>query len=180
MNARALFTVAVLSFLTPAVARGEEAAVSVQGAAGSLFFDRGNSQSVAVGFLPDEHWEILVSGERLHVPTEVTRSSAGFSASRGGTTKFISGEVRFVPATFNRISPYLLVSAGRGISRPNVNEFFRDRVENDALLWFGGGGVRVAVASRLSAFVDMRIGFQTERDTIYGFLPVRAGVAWRF
>jgi hypothetical protein len=54
--------------------------------------------------------------------------------------------------------------AGRGISRPNVNEIFTDPVDNDAFLWFGGGGVRVAVAGGLSAFADVRIGFQTERE----------------
>jgi hypothetical protein len=180
MFARVLFTVVVFALLPPSVARGEGLGVSVQGAVGSLFLDRGSSQSIAVGFVPNERWEILVSGERLHVPFEVTYFSTGFSASRGGTTKFISGEVRFVPARFNRFSPYMLVSAGGGISRPNVNEVFPERVRNDVVLWVGGGGVRVALASRLSAFVDWRFGFQTEEDSIYGFMPFRAGVAWQF
>jgi hypothetical protein len=82
--------------------------------------------------------------------------------------------------TSNRISPYVLISAGRGVSRPNVNEFFSDPVTNNAGLLFGGGGVRVAVVSRLSAFADIRLGYQGERDSIYALMPVRGGVAWRF
>jgi hypothetical protein len=181
-SVRGLFAAALLLFLAPAVATGQEARdrVSVKGAAGGLMLDGGNSQSIAVGFLPSERWEISITAERLHVPTRVRHFSDGFSVSRGGTARFITGEVSFVPVTFNRISPYVLVSAGRGISRPNVNEHFTDSVENHALVWFGGGGVRVALASHLSVFADMRVGFQTERDSIYGFLPVRAGVAWRF
>ena len=182
MNVRWQFVAALLFFLAPAVATGQEARarVSVKGAAGGLMLDGGNSQSIAIGFLPSQRWEISISAERLHVPTDVRHFSNGFSVRRGGTARFISGEVCFVPIKFNRISPYVLVSAGRGISRPNVNEHFTEPVENDALLWFGGGGVRVALASHLSVFADMRVGFQTEREGVYGFLPIRGGVAWRF
>lgn len=111
----------------------------------------------------------------------MTRSDArDFSATRGGTTTFISGEVRFLFFTFNRGSPYALASAGYGKSRPNVNDIFPDRVTNDATLVFFGGGVRIAVTERLSAFADIRFGIQGERDSIIGLTPVRGGVAWRF
>jgi hypothetical protein len=179
MNGGLLFAVSALSFVMPAAAAGQ-GPVRVQAAVGTHISDGGNSQSIAIGFLPDERWEILISAERFHVPTEVRHFNRSFSARRGGTTRFISGEVRFVPVTFNRISPYLLISAGRGISRPNVNNIFPDPVTNDALLLFGGGGFRLAVASRLSAFADIRFGFQGERDSIYSLMPVRGGVAWRF
>jgi hypothetical protein len=182
VRAGVLFVMTLLPFPAPAFAAGQEAndRVTVQGAVGGLMLDWGTSQSIAVGFIPNERWELLIGAERLHVPTEVSHFSSGFSVSRGGTTEFVSGEVRFVPATFNRISPYVLLSVGRGISRPNVNEYFSDPVKNDAVLWFGGGGARVAVASHLSVFADVRFGFQTEREGFYPFLPVRGGVAWRF
>jgi hypothetical protein len=179
VNARLLFAVSALSLVLPALAAGQ-GAVSVRAAVGTHVADGGNSQSIAIGFLPNERWEILISAERFHVPTEVRRFSGGFSARRGGTTKFISGEVRFAFLTSNRISPYVLISVGRGVSRPNVNDIFTEPVTNNAGLLFGGGGVRVALASRLSAFADVRLGYQGERDGIYSLMPVRGGVAWRF
>jgi hypothetical protein len=183
MNARVLFAVSVLSSVAPAVAAGQGTGtrVSVQGAVGTDINAGGDSQSVSIGFSPNERLDILVSAERFHWPTEVTRFDAtDFSATRGGTTTFISGEVRFLLFTFNRISPYVLASAGRGISRPNVNDIFPDRVTNDATLLFFGGGVRIAVTERLNAFADIRFGIQGERDSIIGLAPVRGGVAWRF
>ena len=137
MNARVLFAVGVLSFAAPTVAAGQGAGtrVSVQGNVGTHINAGGDNQSVSVGFSPHERLDILLSAERLHLPTEVTR----FGATRGGTSTFVSGEVRFVPVTFNRISPDVLASAGRGISRPNVNDIFPDRVTNDVWLLFVGG-----------------------------------------
>jgi hypothetical protein len=179
MNARVLFAIAVLPFVAPALAAGQGAGrrVSVQGAVGTHIQDAGDNQSLSVGFSPIGRLDLLIGAERSHWPTEVTRGGA----TRGGTTTFISGEIRFVPLTFKRVSPYVLASAGRGISRPNVNDIFPDRVTNEAwLLLFGGGGVRVAVTGRLSAFADTRFGIQGELDTIRLLLPVRAGVAWRF
>ena len=183
MNARLLFAVTVLSFVAPAVAAGQGAGtgVSVQGAFGPLI-KAGDSQSLSLGFSPGERIEFLVSAERMHLPTEVNRYDNGFGVSRGGTTKFISGEVRFVPVTFNRVSPYVLGGAGRGTARPNVNDFFSDRVTHDAALLFAGGGVRVAVTGHLSAFADMRCVLQLDSSEtgVFGFLPVRGGLAWRF
>jgi hypothetical protein len=179
MNVGRLFAISALSLVIPVVAAGQ-GRVTVQAAVGTHVSDAGHSQSIAIGFLPDERWEILIRGERFHVPTKVKRTSTSFSARRGGTSTFVSGEVRFMFLTSNRISPYALISFGRGVSRPNVNEFFPDPVTNDAFLLFCGGGVRVAVASRLSAFADVRLGYQGERDSIYGLMPIRGGVAWRF
>ncbi len=179
MTARLLCAIALLPLLAPAPAAGQGAGgrVSIQGAVGTHLKEGGNNGSVSAGFSPVARLELLVSAERSHWPTRVTRSAA----TRGGTTTFISGEVRFVPIPSARVSPYVLASAGRGVSRPNVNEIFPDRVTNEAwLLLFGGGGVRVGLTRRLSAFADLRFGIQGERDTIRLLLPVRTGIAWRF
>jgi hypothetical protein len=165
----------MLSLVVPAVVSGQ--GVSIQAAAGTHLNVGGDNQSVAVGFSPHPRLDLLIGAERTHVPTEIT----AFGGTRGGTTTFFSGEIRFVPLTVNRVSPYLLGSAGRGTSRPNVNELFPDPVTNDAwLLLFFGGGVRVPLTARLSAVADVRFGFQGERDTIFLLVPVRGGIAWRF
>jgi hypothetical protein len=184
MNARALFAVTVLSLVAPAAAAGQGAGpgVSVQGAFGSNINVGGSSQSLSFGFSPGEHFEFLISAERLHIPSEVTHYLHGYGATRGGTTQFISGEVRFSPFIFKRVSPYALAGVGRGTARPNVNEFFPDAVTHQAGLLFAGGGVRVPVAGHLSAFVDTRFVLQVDSSEsgVFLFLPVRAGVAWRF
>lgn len=184
MNARVLFAIAVLSFVAPTAAAGQAAdtRVSAQGAFGSHIKGGGNSQSLSIGFLPNERIGFFVSAERLHLPTRITRYEHGYGATRGGTTTFISGEVHLSPFTFNRISPYVLAGAGRGTSRLNVNDLFPDRVTRDAALLFGGAGVRVPLTGRLSAFADMRFVLQVDRSEsgVFLFLPVRGGVAWRF
>jgi hypothetical protein len=129
-----------------------------------------------VGFSPREGLEILVGGERIHWPTQTTPSSA----TRGGTTTVVSGEVRFSFLAPEGVSPYVLVGAGRGISHPNVNATFPDRVTNDVSIVVGGGGVRVPMTRRLSVFADVRVGIQGEVDTIRFLVPVRGGLAWRF
>jgi hypothetical protein len=179
MQARLLFAVTALSLIMPGVAAGQ-GPISVHAVVGTHVSDRGNNQTIGVGVRLNGRWELLISAERFHVPTRVTREESVTTARRGGTTKFISGEVRFVPVTFSRLSPYLALSVGRGRSRPNVNEIFSDPVTNPAKLLFIGGGVRAAVTRRLSAFADLRVGYQGERDSIYALMPVRAGVAWRF
>ena len=92
----------------------------------------------------------------------------------------MSGEVRFVPVTFGRTSPYVLASLGYGTSRPTVNETFPDRVENDAWLLLFGAGARIGLTRRLSAFADVRVGIQGELDVISLLVPIRAGLAVRF
>jgi hypothetical protein len=164
-----------MSFVAPALAAGQ-GPISVKGALGTQINEGGDNQSISVGFSPHAQWDFLINAERIHLPTDVT----GFGATRGGTTTFVSGEVRFVPLTLNRISPYVLASAGRGTSRPNVNEIFPDSVTNDAWLLFVGGGVRVPMTERFSLFGDIRAGIQGELDTVGALLPVRGGVAWRF
>ena len=124
----------------------------------------------------------MVNAERSHVPTDVTFFDDGYSATRGATTRFVSGEFRYVPVTFKRLSPYVIVGIGRGVSRPNVNDLFPDRVTHEVTLQFPGFGGRVDVTEHLSAFADLRFMFQSragEPDAgMFG--PIRGGLAWRF
>jgi hypothetical protein len=184
MNARVLFAATVLTIVLPAPAAGQGVAprLSVQGAFGSPINVGGNSQTVSLGFSPGEHIEFLVSAERIHMPTEVNRYEDGFGATRGGTTRFISGEVRFSPVTFDRVTPYGLAGVGRGTSRLNVNDIFPDPITRDTGMLFVGGGARVAVTRHLSAFADVRCLLQVENSEagVFLFLPVRGGLAWRF
>jgi hypothetical protein len=183
-NVRLLFAIAVLSFVWPAVAAGQETGigVSVQAAIGSHLGDGGDTQSVSLGVSFGQRFGVVVNAERSHVPTDVTFFADGYAATRGATTRFISGEFRYVPVTYKRISPYVLVVVGHGVSRPNVNEFFPDRVTHRVMLQGPGFGVRVHVTEHLSAFADIRFLFQSRRGEpdAGGFGPVRGGLAWRF
>ena len=142
---RLLFAFAALSLVWPAVAAAQETGigVSVQGAIGSHIGDGGDTQSIGLGVSFGERFGVVVNAERSHVPTDVTFFEDGYAATRGGTTRFVSGEFRYVPITYKRLSPYVLVGVGRGVSRPNVNEFFPDRVTHTVTLLFPGFGVRV-------------------------------------
>lgn len=184
INVRLLFAVTVLSFVSPAVAAGQGTgiSVSVQGAIGSHIGDGGDAQSLSLGVSFGERFGVVVNAERSYVPTEVTFFEDGYSTSRGATTRFISGEFRYVPVTYKRISPYVIAGVGRGVSRPNVNEFFPDRVTHTVMLQFAGFGARVLLTEHLSAFADIRFMFQSRRGEpdAGGFGPVRGGLAWRF
>ena len=184
MNARLLVAVTVLSFVAPSLAAGQGTgiSVSVQGALGSHIGDGGDSQAVSLGVMFGERFGAVVNAERSHLPTDVTFFENGYSASRGGTVTSISGEFRYVPITYKRISPYVLAGFGLGVSRPNVNKFFPDPVEHNVILQFFGGGGSVRVTEYASAFADFRVILLHRRGEpdagIFG--PIRGGVAWRF
>jgi hypothetical protein len=185
MRFRLLVALATLSLAVPAVAAAQSnrPGVIVQGTAGTNINVGGNSQSLSGGISFGDHLEVLVSGERIHVPTDVDRFPNGQSVTRHGTTTFISGEVRWAPFTFRRVSPFVLAGAGGGRSKLNVNEHFPDPVSNDARLFFVGGGVRVPVAGGLSVVADLRGVLQVEDNddaSVFLFVPVRAGISWRF
>lgn len=184
MNVRPLFAVAALSLVSPAVAAGQDAGlgVFVQGAVGSHLGDGGDTQSIGLGISFGKRFAVVVNAERSHVPSDVTFYDDGYAATRGATTTFVSGEFRYVPVTYQRLSPYVLVGAGRGVSRPNVNQFFPVRVTHNVMLVCPGFGARVRLAEHLDAFADLRIMFQSragEPDAgVFG--PIRSGLAWRF
>ena len=184
MKTRALIVVSLLSLALPAVAaaQADTGPLSIQGAVGTNANVGGNTQALSVGFSPGERVSLLLNLERIHMPTEVDYYENGYSATRGGTTTFVSGEIQVVPVRFARVSPYVLAGAGTGRSRLNVNDIFPDPITNTAALLFVGGGVRVPATSHLSVFADARFTLQVERenDGVFLFVPVRAGIAWRF
>ena len=183
-NIRRLFAIGVLSCVWPAGAAGQGTGigVSIQGAAGTHFGDGGDTQSVGLGISFGKRFGIVVNAERSHVPTDVTFFPDGYAATRGATTRFISGEFRYVPVTYKRLSPYVLVVVGHGVSRPNVNAFFPNRVTHRVTLQGPGFGVRVHVTEHLSAFADLRVMLQSRKGEpdAGGFGPIRSGLAWRF
>jgi hypothetical protein len=152
---------------------------SVHAAAG-LTIQAGNVQSASIGYSPVPRLSFLVNLERNHVPTRVERYTGGFAATRGGTMQVVSGEVRFDLLSGRRSSPYILAGAGRGVSRPNVNDVFTDRVRNDLTVVFAGTGVRVPVGRNVSVFGDVRFALAAERDVVMPSLPVRGGVTLHF
>jgi hypothetical protein len=109
------------------------------------------------------------------------RYPGGYSVTRGGTMTFGSGELRFAMLPAHHVSPFALAGIGRGVSRPNVNAEFPDRVTNDLRVLYFGGGVRVQLRGGLSLLADARATLALEDDdTVMGVWPVRAGVGWRF
>jgi hypothetical protein len=137
----------------------------------------GNVLSAAFGYSPASRLELLVNVERNHVPFQMYGS-----ATRGGTMTFVSGELRvaLLPAA-DRVSPFAMAGGGGGVSRPNVNATFPDRVRNDLRVLYIGGGVRVPLRRGFSLVGDARCMLGLEGyDGILAVWPVRAGVAWRF
>ena len=155
---------------------------SLEGAAGPQVYYRGSMQSIAFGFAPTRSLTLLVSVERSYVADEIERYEDGYASERGGTEQFVSVGLRYAFFPRKRVSPYVLGGTGRGISRPNVNEFFPDKKERGIQVLYYGGGVRIPIRPRLDAFVDARLIMAVEARSDYLGVryPVRAGVAWRF
>ena len=178
-------TIVALSVAGPATAQDRESATrlrpfSVQLAAGSHLRDGGNLQALSFGYAPWRSFTLLVQVERAHIPTRRRTHPDGFSATRGGTLTWISGEVRYAMPLAERVSPYVVAGSGAGRARPNVNDVFPDPVTNVAQGFYAGGGLRVPLTSRVEVFGDLRVLLMIERDAAHAMLPVRAGLAWRF
>ncbi len=116
--------------------------------------------------------------EQTHLFSRVT--SVG-SAFRGGTVTLAAAELRATVLGRDRVSPYVFGGYAAGVSRPNVNDIFPDRVTNNARALFVGGGIQVPLRERITVFGDVRMVFGVEgNDGVLAFAPVRAGIAWRF
>jgi hypothetical protein len=137
--------------------------------------------AAALGYSPASWLELLLNAERIHLPFELERFPDGFSATRGGTMAFASGELRVALLSADRVSPFAIAGIGGGVSRPNVNAQFPDAVRNDLRVLYVGGGVRVPLRRGFSLSGDVRGVLAVEgNDGVLAILPVRAGVAWRF
>jgi hypothetical protein len=172
----------LLLVLVPAVASAQSVtpSVSIRAAAGPTIVDRGHNVSAAVGFSPVSRVTLFVEVQRTQLSSRFTSSEQGSSAFRGGTMTAVSGEARvgLFPAT--RVTPYVLVGAGVGVSRPTVNDLFPDRVTNNARFVSFGGGVHVPLHGRLSLFGDLRMLIGVEAGDLLAIVPVRVGIGWRF
>jgi hypothetical protein len=165
-----------------AVPDAPERRFSVEGAAGFQVDYRGSMQSVGFGWSPTRSLTLLVSADRSYVADKIEQYVDGYGSERGGTEQFISGGLRYAFLSSRRVSPYVTVGTGRGLSRPNVNDYFRDERRRGIHVIYYGGGVRIPVVSRLDAFIDARVIMAVEGKSDYFGVrfPVRAGVAVRF
>ncbi len=155
--------------------------LSLQAAAGPTLMEGGNVLWTAFGYSPLSRLELLLTGERIHVPFQSERFPGGSSVTRGGTLTFVSGEVRLALRPPDRVSPFAVAGIGGGVSRPNVNAQFPDPVRHGLRVLHVGGGVRVPLRRGLSLLGDARGLLALEgNDGILAILPVRVGVAWRF
>jgi hypothetical protein len=138
----------------------------------------GNVQSVSIGYSPTPKLSVLVSGGRAHKVPRVRQFPDGFSREPGGTLRFLSGEVRFTLRSGDRVSPYAQAGAGSGVWRRT--EAIAEPLTNAAHVVFSGGGLVVPLGSHLRVSGDVGFLLLIERDVPHLFLPVRAGLAWRF
>jgi hypothetical protein len=138
----------------------------------------GNVQSVSIGYSPTPKLTVLVSGGRAHKLPRVRQFPDGFSRTAGGTLQFVSGEVRFTLRSDRRVSPYALAGAGLGVWRRS--EAIAEPLTNAAHVWFSAGGLVVPLGPHLRVSGDAGFLVLMERDVLHLFLPVRAGLAWRF
>ena len=163
----------------PAIANGQSFELS--GSAGPTITDAGNSLAVSAGFSPTSRLTIAANFERTHLSSRESFEGGVFSSFRGGTLFLGSAELRFAPLRRDRLGPYGVAGFAAGVSRPNVNARFPNRVTNDVRALFVGGGVNVPVSDRLAVFADTRMIFGAEgTEGIVAVAPLRAGIAWRF
>jgi hypothetical protein len=137
-----------------------------------------NVQSVSVGYPPTPKLTVLVSGGRTHMPAHARQFPNGSFREPGGTLQFVSGELRFALRSGERVSPYALAGAGFGVWRRN--EAIAEPLTNAARVLFSGGGLVVPLGPHLRVSGDVGVLLLIERDVPHLFLPVRAGLAWRF
>ena len=163
----------------PAAAAGERQPFTIGLAAGSTT-EGGNTGAASFGYALNRRLTLLVGVDRLHLPTKVEQFDRGTAATRGGTSTLLTGELQIQLLPDGRPAPYLIVGAGGGISRPNVNAIFPDRVTNRMGMVFSGAGLRVPLARHLDLFGELRMALAAERDSLMFSVPIRGGVSWRF
>jgi opacity protein-like surface antigen len=154
----------------------------LQGSAGPTLSDAGYSVAAGIGFSPTSRLTVSLDVERTHLFSTFTSDGrGGSSAFRGGTVTLAAAELRVTLRGHDRASPYVFGGLAAGVSRPNVNEHFPNRVTNAARALFYGGGIQVPLHRRISVFGDARVVVGGEgNDGVLALIPVRAGVAWRF
>jgi hypothetical protein len=163
----------------PVLAAGERRPFTI-GVAGGSTIEGGSTGAASFGYALNRRLTLLVGVDRLHLPTKVEHFDRGSAATRGGTSTLLTGELQVQLLPDRRPAPYLIVGAGAGISRPNVNAIFPDRVTNRMGMLFSGAGLRVPLARHLALFGEVRLALAAERDSLLFSVPIRGGVSWRF
>ena len=179
----ALFALVLVTIGGPAHAQGTGfRRFSVDLGAGSHLADRGDVESMSVGFAASRIVMVAATVERSHIPTRVSTFPGGSSATRNGTLTSINGEFRLTVPIGSRWTPYGVVGGGIGESVLNVNELFPDPITRSARLVYAGGGVRYALSPAVALFSDAKLILVVGRDAddLSARLPVRAGVSFRF
>lgn len=155
---------------------------TLEGSAGFQLDYDGSVQSGAFGFAPVPNLTVLARVERSRISDRFEQFDDVFTADRGDTQTYVSGEVRYAFLTDKRIFPYVLGGVGGGRSRANVSTRFPDDRVRDIYVFYSGGGVRLPAGSRFELFVDARLIGSGEAVSDYFAvrLPVRVGGAFRF
>ncbi len=171
---------ALLMLVGPAEAYAQR--FTAHASAGPTLTDSGYSVAAGLGVGATSRLTFDFNVERTHLSTEVTRGPGGATSTfRGGTLTLGSAGLRVSVFDRNRIGPYGVVGFAAGMSRPNVNATFPNRVTNDVRAVFLGGGIHAPLTSRLSAFADARMLVGAEGiEGMVAVVPLRAGVALRF
>jgi hypothetical protein len=113
-----------------------------------------------------------------------TRSSSTLTGMRVSAADWSSSSAQSCATRSSRTSasrPYAVVGTGRGVERPNVNEFFPHDVDRKIVVIYYGAGARIPIPRRLDAFADWRLiitGDDAAEMAVLG--PLRAGIAFRF
>ena len=156
--------------------------LELYGAAGPTIHDAGNSFAAGAGFSPHPRLTLVFSFDRTHLSTQTSTDRRGvISSFRGGTLFLGTAELRVVPFGRDRFGPYGVAGLAAGVSRPNVNHLFPQRVTNQVRALMVGGGAQVPLAERVRVFGDVRIMFGAEGvEGIVAVVPARVGVAWVF
>ena len=124
---------------------------------------------------------IALGFEQTHLQSRTTREDDVVSTFRGGTLWLGTAELRLTPFGGERFGPFAVAGVAAGVSHPNVNDVFPNRVSNGVRAMFFGGGLNVPIAARVHLFTDARMVFGAEGDEgIVAVAPLRAGIAWRF
>lgn len=80
----------------------------------------------------------------------------------------------------DRPGPYGLVGWVSGRSRPNPINASPDPISHDVGAFSLGGGIQGPFREHASFFADARLTIGSEAGELLAYLPVRAGVRWRF
>ena len=176
-NSRVLLFLLLL--LPPSLANAQS--FGLYGSAGPTITDAGHSFAAGAGFSPTSRLSFVFSFERTHLSSRTGHDGNVVSNFRGGTLLLGTGEVRFAPLGHGRVGPFGLAGMAVGVSHPNVNDVFPDRLTNDVRAFFLGGGINVPLGDRLAVFADARMTVGAEgTEGIVAVAPLRAGVTWRF